>query len=313
MIVMHVNIGSKYYRYEGDKRVVLRAQSICNEKDGIVLVKDCDTGIENAVKESWLLDSHIELAPDGKLDIMITAFENGDRDIYAWVYRSDFIAAGQTEPIVVLKQDGYSNSKNAFAMDGDIWIGDCVSYKSNPLSCSLLDYADFHHVVTSYTLSIYLTDKLSDILACISDDMIKSLEDALASIRKRYESDPVICGVSEDVEHLFSDNGFMEEFHDAFGIQTIGWPIDLGAESRNENGDLVLNDKQITRLQNELQKFITDVQILAYDRDIDVKNIVKYEHVVVCDSNEKIYLIAYRVLSLYPVDDDIAKGMGLGR
>lgn len=308
---MHINIGSKYYQYDNDKRLVFRAKTVYDEEKGLVFIKDDETGIESLAQEEKLLKRTIELAPDGKLDIMITAFENGDLDIYAWVYRSDFIAAGKTEPILILKQDGYSNSKNAFASDGNIWIGDCVSYKTNPLACSLLDYADFDHVVSSYTISIYLTDKLSDILECISDEMKKALEDALASIRKRYESDPAIRGVSQDLEHLFTDNRFMEEFRGAFNIQTIDWPIDLGPESHSENGDIILNEKQVNRLQDELQKYITDIQVLSYDRDIDIKNIVKYDHIVVCDSDEKIYLIAYRVLSLYPVDDDISRGMGL--
>jgi hypothetical protein len=32
---------------------------------------------------------------------------------------------------------------------------------------------------------------------------------------------------------------------------------------------------------------------------------------MVSDVNEKIYLIAYRVIGDYPVDDDIAKAMGV--
>lgn len=318
---MDVNIGSKYYRYEDDRLVIYRVIDILHNdsnkgKENVIIYKKYVPGKEamRDLLSKSLFDQLdvIELIPDAKMNIMITAYENGDNDVYAWVYRTDFIATGQSDPILMLKQDGYSNTKNAFSTDNElIYVGDCVSYKTNPTNAKLLDYADFKDVISNYTLSLYITDTLDDILDCVNDAYKEIIKMALDNIKKRYEDNPLIKGISDDLKSLLVDNRFMEEFRFAFNINTIGWQIVLGKESYNEKGDIILNEKQMQRLQDDLQKYIADVSVLAYDRDFDIKSIVGYEHIIVCDTTDTIYLIAFRTLSLYPIDDDIMAAMGV--
>ena len=83
----------------------------------------------------------------------------------------------------------------------------------------------------------------------------------------------------------------------------------MGKASYNSQGDLILNNKQREKLENELRKFIADIKVIKYDKDIDISRIVSRSHSMVSDSNGIIYLIAYTIIGEYPVDSDIAAAM----
>ena len=120
-----------------------------------------------------------------------------------------------------------------------------------------------------------------------------------------------IKGYCRSLKELCKDNHFIEAYRSLFNITTIDWSIVLGKQSFNEDGDIILNSKQIKAIEDMIRKYITDVKVIEYGYDVDISKIVSYAHIIVSDVNEKIYLIAYRVIGDYPVDDDIAKAMGV--
>ena len=56
-----------------------------------------------------------------------------------------------------------------------------------------------------------------------------------------------------------------------------------------------------------LRRYISNIRVVKYDKDIDISKIVNVQHVVVCDSENKIYLIAYDVVGYYAESEDDAQ------
>ena len=85
----------------------------------------------------------------------------------------------------------------------------------------------------------------------------------------------------------------------------------LGINNNNtdKDGVITLNSKQISRLEDLLRAYITDVKVLKYDKDIDISKIVSKTHIMISDETENIYLVSYIVKEAYPVDNDIARAM----
>ena len=127
----------------------------------------------------------------------------------------------------------------------------------------------------------------------------------------KFAKQPNIKGYSRTLEELMHKNNFIDEVRMSFNIYKIEWKIILDEDSYNVNGDIILNEKQTNALEDMLRKEIADVKIIPYDKDVDISKIVQYEHVMVSDQTNQIYLIAYRKIADYKPDNDIARGMGL--
>jgi hypothetical protein len=96
----------------------------------------------------------------------------------------------------------------------------------------------------------------------------------------------------------------MDHFRYAFNILPLDFPIDI-KDNRDADGNIIFNKKQQTKFEDAIMKHITNVTILPYDKDIDVSKIVSYTHMIVSDSMNKIYLIAYVVIDNYAIDADL--------
>ena len=328
-----IRIGSKYYKYLSDGsiltlRVVGEIDSdnttdtdIDNITNICVLpvygnIKPIDNMIEkidDKNRESsgceWgisrkMLKSMIEIIPDAKMQLMITQYsDNKSKDVYAWVYREDDIMNNNAyEPKVVLRQDMYSLSKNAFSTDGISYVGDCISYLTKSNNLSLRQYADFEKVIKSIGISMYIDDKLDDIMQCIMPDIKKEFNDTLKNLTQ-YNSE-TIKGYCSDLNQLFVENNFMGIFRSIFNITQVDFPIDI-------INDANLDEKCQKSLEDILRKHINNVIVIKYDKDIDLSEIVHTSHIIICDSREDIYLISYDIVDDYPIDDDILKAFGM--
>ena len=115
---------------------------------------------------------------------------------------------------------------------------------------------------------------------------------------------PEMCkGATESLNQLWEENDFIGNYKSLFNIVQIDFPIVLGKESYNADGDIVLNEKKKQRLEDMLRRYISDIRVIKYDKDIDISKIVNVQHVVVCDETNQIYLIAYSVDGYYTDND----------
>jgi len=299
------NIGAKYQSNDGK---IYR--SIRYKNSDTIVLKDLETGLDCIMPISKLTNDFIKLTPDAILNLMLTKYESGENDVYAVIYKTTSIAAGSTEPDLILRQDIYSYMKNPFAMDGKIYVGDCITKYTLPDGdTKMMDLFEFSEVEHDVSFDLYSDDTLDDIISIIGRKS-KPFDDTLKYLHDERTQNGLIIGYCNSLKELMEDNHFIDAYRTLFNIMPIDWPIILDEEtSFNKDGDIILTSKQHKALEDLLRKNITDVKILEYDYDIDISEIIKYSHILVSDSNQKIYLIAYTVISDYPIDDDILKAM----
>ena len=303
-----INIGSKYYKYNKDTKDLnidlIRVLSINDE------TRSATTSSGKTIPLKTLDTEYIELLPDAKLDIMITKYENGDPDIYVMVYRIDKLVNKFYDVDVFARQDMYSISKNAFSVlnKNIIYVGDCISSTSNMYNGKLIELADFKEVKSNLTISIYLDDKLNDIIPIVKNNI--QFNNLLnKTFRKLYKKNSrIVQGYCSDLEEFLRTNNFIYEYRSIFNIHTINIELD------NSSDDIILNDEQKKQIEDMLRLYITDINIIKYDKDIDVSTLIKNKtkHILISDKLENIYLIAYSEIGPYPIEDeDIAMAMGM--
>ena len=172
--------------------------------------------------------------------------------------------------------------------------------------------SEFKSIDSSYKFDIYLNDTLDEIISCIPHNYLSKINKVLKDTYDRYNDIVNVYGASEDLKSLMINNDFISNFRSLYNIHTINWPIVYDDKlSYDKNGNIILNDKQVKFLEDMLQKHIGNITVIEYDKDIDIKDIIHYNHILVSDNTEKIYLIAYDVISEYPIDEDILKSLHL--
>ena len=311
---MHI-LGTKYQIFEGEELKVRRVIKAKNENT-YVLKED---GVEEniIVSDKDLADKYVRLIPDALLNIMITkeeSYENNDvNDVYFCINKTTDITLGANEPVLILRQNIYSKFKNISAAGfGDVYIGECGTIVNSSKE-ELAEFMTFESIEKQCSIALYLDDSESDILECIPNKFKKDINNTLCSIKS---SMPPMCkGTTETIEQLWSENDFIGNYKSIFNIVAIDFPIVLGEESYNAEGDIIINDKQKKRIEDILRRYISNIKVIKYDKDIDISKIVNTQHVVVSDSENKIYLIAYSVDGYYAEDEsenmDILKSFGL--
>lgn len=307
-------IGTKYQIFENEKMKIRRVVRAKNEDTYILKEDGIDTNFIVSSKE--LSDKYIRLTPEAFLNIMITkepAFEGSDiNDVYFCINRATDIAAGIKEPALILRQNIYSKFKNInSSLFGDVYIGECGTIVNSSKE-ELAEFMTFEEIIKCHSIALYLDDSEKDILACIPNKFKKDINSTLCLIKS---SMPEMCkGTTESIEQLWEENDFIGNYKSIFNITQIDFPIVLGKESYNCDGDIILNEKQKQRLQDVLRRYISNIKVIKYDKDIDISKIVSVQHVIVSDSDNQIYLIAYTVDGYYvdnPDDIDVLKSFGL--
>ena len=298
-------IGMKYQIYEGDELKVYRLIRIKNV-DTVVLQRLSDK--QNIIiSGDALMEKYVALENDAFLNCMITTAEDGIGDVYVCVNHCASMASGNNEPALVLRQNVYSSTKNQFALGSDIYVGDCVTLAMLGQNEKVSDLFEFAEIVESASVAIYIDDDIDTMLSLLPSKFMKSVEGTLG-ILKSMDKTGAIKGYCSSLKELMTTNNFMECYLSTFNIAKIKFPIILGDDSFDAEGDIKLNKKQHALLERELGRFLSDVKVIKYDRDLDISQIVNTTHSMVCDTNNEIFLVAYTVDG-YIGDSDVAQAM----
>lgn len=306
-------IGTKYQIFEDGILKVRRA--VRAKGEDIYVLKEDGVNSNFIVTAKELSDKYVKLTPDAFLNIMITkepSYEGLEvNDVYFCVNRSCDLVASNNVPSLILRQNIYSRFKNVeFGTFDSVYVGECATIVNSSKE-DLEGMMQFEEIVKQYSISTYLDDSLKDILACIPNKLKKDINATLLSIKSTI---PIAKGTTETIEQLLEENDFIGNYKSIFNIVQIDFPIILGKESYNKDGDIILNNKQKSRLEDILRRYISNIKVIKYDKDIDISKIVTTQHVVVCDSNNDIYLIAYSVDGYYANNEDdrqVLESMGM--
>lgn len=302
---MNYIVGMKYQIYDGDELKVYRLKKVKNE--ATVVLTDVKTKQDIIVPGSTLSERYVALDNDAFLNCMIAPAEDGIPDVYVCVNHCSSLAGGNNEPSVVLRQNIYSASKNPFNLSGEIYVGECVSINTLGNNEKITDFFEFTEITESASVAVYIDDTIQDMVDLIPNKFMKDVNTTLMNL-KNMDKSGTIQGYCETLYDLMLDNHFMRHYLASFNVLKIDFPIVLGDESYDKEGDIKLNKKQINLLEKAFDRYISDVKVIKYDRDFDVSQIVNTTHSMVCDSDNIIYLIAYTVDG-YIGDDDVTAAM----
>lgn len=305
-------LGEKFQIYINDELRIRRIIKIKNEE--CFVLKDIKSGETIIISKNDLYNKYVKLTPDAFINIMITKEESysdiEDNDVYFCVNRSCDLVHGSTIPSLLLRQNIYSRFKNQFATNNDIYVGDCLTVVNSEKN-DIEESMTFKEIKKSYSIAMYIDDTVDDIIECISSKFKKEINTLLKKLKDNAMSN--IKGFNDNIESLLEENDFIGNYYSLFNITKIDFPIILGKESYNDEGDIILNDKQHKAVEDLLRKYITNIKVIKYDKDIDISKIVSIDHVMVCDSNNEIFLIAYECTGYYVNENniDVAKSMGI--
>ena len=296
-------LGTKYQTYIDDELVVLRLVNIKSENKFTMV--DREGNKLSMTKEE--LDKCIKLDSDALLCLMTTTLDEDVRDVYACVHRTDDMRNGVKEPVMILRQNIYSSSKNAFNAGMDIYVGECLANPKFDNDEQFKSLLEFNTIDDTLSVALYVDDKFKDIKQFITGHNARKFDEVLRTI-KSNNTQSMLKGYCETLDQLFEENNFMFNYRMIFNIAQVDFPIELG-NNTDKDGVITLNSKQISRLEDLLRAYITDVKVLKYDKDIDISKIVSKTHIMISDETENIYLVSYIVKAAYPVDNDIARAM----
>ena len=296
-------LGTKYQTYIDDELVVLRLVNIKSENKFTMV--DREGNKLSMTKEE--LDKCIKLDSDALLCLMTTTLDEDVRDVYACVHRTDDMRNGIKEPVMILRQNIYSSSKNAFNAGMDIYVGECLANPKFDNDEQFKSLLEFNTIDDTLSVALYVDDKFKDIKQFITGHNARKFDEVLRTI-KFNNTQSMLKGYCETLDQLFEENNFMFNYRMIFNIAQVDFPIELD-NNTDKDGVITLNSKQISRLEDLLRAYITDVKVLKYDKDIDISKIVSKTHIMISDETENIYLVSYIVKAAYPVDNDIARAM----
>ena len=296
-------LGTKYQTYIDDELVVLRLVNIKSENKFTMV--DREGNKLSMTKEE--LDKCIKLDSDALLCLMTATLDEDVRDVYACVHRTDDMRNGIKEPVMILRQNIYSSSKNAFNAGMDIYVGECLANPKFDNDEQFKSLLEFNTIDDTLSVALYVDDKFKDIKQFITGHNARKFDEVLRTI-KSNNTQSMLKGYCETLDQLFEENNFMFNYRMIFNIAQVDFPIELD-NNTDKDGVITLNSKQINRLEDLLRAYITDVKVLKYDKDIDISKIVSKTHIMISDETENIYLVSYIVKAAYPVDNDIARAM----
>lgn len=304
-------LGTKYQTYIDDDLMIFRLVNIKSDDKFIVIDKD-NKRISMTEEE---LNKCVALSPDAVLNVMSTSSTStGEKlhDVYACVNRLEDMKNDNNKPVLILRQDTYSMSKNSFTRLGDyIYVGDCVTNINCADDDTFLSLLEYEKIDDTLSVALYADDKYKDIKQFIIGHNAKKFNETLCSI-KISNTNEMVKGYCESLEELFEENNFMINYRAIFNITQVDFPIILD-NNVSDDGVITLNNKQINRIEDILNCYITEVSALKYDKDIDISKIVEHTHIMISDVDENIYLVSYVVVAHYAIDNDIAVAMGVNK
>ena len=301
-------LGTKYQIYEGDKLKIFRLIKI-NSKEKEYTLK-CEKE-EKVVNNEELKDKYIRLTPDASIGVMVTK-DNIGKNVIINVNKANDLAKNDKIPSIIIMQDIYSRIKNIQAQNvaatNKIYVSECyVKEIMGQDETMLKDLLSYDEILFSIDAFLYIEDTVNDILEILQSGM-DEINSALKEIKKKRCTSDLFIGYFDNLKDLLNFNDFIINYRYIFNITQVEFVVDIG-NNKTEDGEIILNNKQIKMIEDILRKYITDVHVIKYDKDIDISKIVTNTHLMISDKMGVIYLISYVANGDYPIDNDIESSM----
>lgn len=300
-----ITLGTRYYNWTDDgkinevKIIKLLGEDKCRCKYTI----GPKTGELIELDNSDIKDNYTMLTPDGYITFNIAVMGGTDiRDVIIFLTKQSDIINGDTIPYCVCRQ---SVNDLFTAAEQKQYFGISVSKDTCPADVDYSNYLACNGVEKFEVVSIYIGDKLADILKLFKHRDFDNTLYTLFMARCKYISSNIkyiinqnmkkkyLDGYCKTLNDLITINNFEYDFYRAFNIIPIN--DDLSSHIEDECPAEIVNFlKGITR--RNIDKSI----VIKYDKSIDLSKIER-KYVLVADNNKDVYIVAYTDTGVYQV------------
>ena len=246
------NAGIKLYRYYEDKLIIYRVYKYDSKTDRYLLKKLNDDTTE-IVDYEYAHNKLIKLNEDGIVSFNIVSGER--QDVMICIHRKEDLDTAV--PFAICRQDVVDIFKMYTdpPKKGVAYAGISVNQRNCPAEMKIQDFMLCNDVLYTKFVHVYLDDTLEKILDIIYlgrfDKVLKDLE--------KFRHGSNLIGYQTNVKDLLTYHNFMYDFHEAFNVIEVPFPIVKDAES-------LLKDV-IGQIE---QKIISNVYIIPYSKSINL-------------------------------------------
>ena len=289
-----ISLGAKYYNETNYIRVIRFKNS------DTVKVKNLINGNYENINIKTLQNDYTLLLPDAAIAFNIVKIGDIEDVIIACNRAKGDEYNGQSCPYLILRQNILDLHANIVQKEKETnFVGCSVSLDNIPegVDFNILSACDnlLYYTIIYY----YLDDTLDDILECIPK--VSKYDEVLEKLNRMYCENKNIIPVSgidgycTKLKDLIITNNMMYDIRAGFGILSIKHNITIAEGNRlpfiiKEDIEIILGH----RIINEF--------LIEYKKDIDLNTISN--HILLCDCNEKIYLLAYKKGDTITYDPD---------
>lgn len=299
-----MQLGTRYQNIDDGN--IYRLYKYKNQNN--VILKSDDGDYTITIPITVLKDEYIKITPHAMMNIMITDSESGFGDVYACIHLLNK-KIDLYKPDLIVRQDIYR--ANSFQYGNEIVCGLCITEDTNIDNNNITQFMEFNNIEYKESIMLYGDDTLNSIIDTINSSILKRIDNKLTMIKNNANavfSNYAVTGYMGTFKELLEEVSFIGYYRSLFNIMQVYWRVDLGPESHDED-NIILNDKQISVIENILRKHIKVESVIEYGMDIDIHKEIVLPHILISDDTETIYIITYKELGNFPVDDDIARAM----
>lgn len=282
-IKIRYNPGIKLYRYDGDDLTIYRVFKY-DPKTDKYLLKKLNDDTTCIVDHHYAHNDLIKLNEDGIVSFNVLSGER--KDVMVCIHRKNEFE--DPVPFAICRQDVVDIFKMYTdpPKKGTAYAGISVNKRNCPAEMKMEDFMLCDDVLYTKFVHVYLEDTLDDILGSLYlgrfDKVLKDLE--------KYRRGSNIYGYQDNVRDLLVYHNFMYDFHEAFNVIEVPFPI------VNEAKDLLKD--VIGQIE---QKVISEVYIMPYSKMINLSEFARPYKLITPEWNKckpedrVIFIVAYDI------------------
>lgn len=285
---MKYSVGTKVYNYnDNDELVMLRIRRSDDEAQKYHVI-NLNTNQSYDADYETIHNDFVKLKPDGMMMFYIVRDSDQIKDVLVTLHPFDEKGQISTVPYAACRQDCvdiFRQAEKRTPVEGQIWAGCSISDKTCPAETSVLAFMNCEDFLYSRNVAVYLDDTLDSILEYI---YTAKFDNILAAYKKKHKGDNLV-GICTTLKELLEDKEFMLDFHYAFNITEVPFPI-LPKETDHLLLSIVEQVKSIA---------VKQVYVTPYDKTIDLSELQRPYILCTPQYNKaskdqhKIYIVGY--------------------
>ena len=272
-------VGRRYYRYDEENKLkTIRIKRVYNPEK--ISVYDETMGYDHGfiITEKSLKKDYTSLAPDitYSFNIIHSTDKDNSKDILVYGTRYKDIKKDDIMPYIVYRQ----MMMNPYQTTGTTILGSCMSRDTAFKPEDFTQMFAIHKIDKSVLVHSYLTDTPDDIFKFINQAFLREVNTFLKETHDKLKSK--FIGINTNIVQLLADSNFWETVDLGFKILRVPFAVTTNA----------FTAEQQSYIESNLAYHITNVDIIPYDKDIDLDKI-KTEYVIIRDANQHLLLVNY--------------------